>query len=439
MGRRVHIVTKWLTQLDVPTNPDVQGLPAFAALLEKTVAALFPFLTHTGRSTEGTPLTSLRKSFIPGSKGIVIPTGKKTFRYTCHLIYNLRSVLKSTLPIQIVYASDSDLPLEQRTILLSLDTNIELLDVTKVLDDSTLQLSHGNWAIKPFALLASKFEQVILIDSDAVFFQQPEVIFSSHSGYRKTGTLFFHDRLVGRGKYESRHQFWRQQMRHRVPSATFKKSRVMNEGWGQEAESGVVVIDKGRLPVLMGLLHACWQNTWQVRDKVTYRQTHGDKETYWMGMELSGVGYTFAEFYGGALGHAVRNATTGRTEVCGSTIAHVDERKELLWLNGGLVRRKDGKEGERVFVDEGFKYWVLGGTGRWRWTEVGWDMACMEGGKVREVGGRELDVLGKTVEGAKGADERWGVVMGLVKEKEKVGVHKDGVASGVKGGESWDI
>src|SRR5277367_1246804 len=143
---------------------------------------------------------------------------------------------------------------------------------------------------------------IILVDADAVFLQPPDTIFDSHRGYRETGTLLFRDRLIYKDQKPDRHAWWRKEMRHRQPSATFLKSLDHSEGYGEEGESGVVVVDKGRLPVLLGLLHICWQNTKSVREEWTYKMTWGDKETWWFGYELTGVPYTFEEHYAAIVG-----------------------------------------------------------------------------------------------------------------------------------------
>src|SRR5205814_1779974 len=156
---------------------------------------------------------ALRRSYIPKSRGLVIAAGKNNFRFACHLIVSLRNIHNSTIPIEVAYAGEDDLPIQFRKVLKSLGTDVETLDVTAVFDDATLDLQHGHegWAIKPFATLASRFEQVILLDADAVFLQSPEVLFQ-HSGYLETGTLLFHDRLLAKGGYPARKTFWEKQM-----------------------------------------------------------------------------------------------------------------------------------------------------------------------------------------------------------------------------------
>ncbi len=164
--------------------------------INKAILTLYPFIRDPSHPHDSTPFTTLRQTFVPGSRGIVIPVGVGQVRYAAHLIGNLRHILGSQLPIQIVYAGEEDLPAKYRDVLVSLGTNIETMDILQVFDDTTLRLRESGWAIKPFAVLATKFEQVILMDADAVFMQKPEVILDEHSGYLSTGALFFHDRLL---------------------------------------------------------------------------------------------------------------------------------------------------------------------------------------------------------------------------------------------------
>ncbi|QSZ32314.1 hypothetical protein DSL72_001888 [Monilinia vaccinii-corymbosi] len=438
MGKRIQTLTRWLMQIDMKANPsNTEAFSEYRSLVEQTILSLFPFIhrgNEGGSHENSTSFTQLRKSFIPGSRGIVIPTGIETFRYACHLILNIRLVVRSKLPIEIAYAGDADLPPPYRSafrFLFSLFAlpSVEFLDVSKVLNDTTLRLSDGTskFAIKPFALLASRFEEGILADADAVFLQAPEVILDAHSGYLRTGTLFFHDRLVGKGTSDNHQKFWRLQMKGHTPSATFNESRAMRGNYGHEQESGVVVVNKGKLSVLMGLMHACWQNTYKVRELVTYRNTYGDKETYWMGMELSGVEYAFAKHYGGIIGEVgfgAGNETVGPMKlVCGSVIAHVDEGERLLWFNGGLVRSKISFEGKQAFMDvkgESVGLWVL--DGQWWWNIVNdgdtfggdnWDVACMEGGTVKSMSLEESGIIERSVEKARVVDAIFAELMEL--------------------------
>jgi alpha 1,3-mannosyltransferase len=403
MGRRVQFLTEAMTIRDRMRH-DVSR-DNQTVLLEQLAASLFSFIRNPSHPDDPIPLTTLRQTFVPKSKGIVITTGKGTFRYAAHLIANLRDVLKSKLPIQIVYLGDSDLPLEYRESLVQLGKNIETLDIQSMAGESILDQENPGWAIKPFALLFTKFEQTILVDADAIFLQKPEVIFNKHKGYRRTGTLLFHDRLVGKGDYAYRHQWLSHQMRHHKPSETRVKSIMLNNGYGHEAESGVVVLDKGRLGVLSALLHTCWQNSGQVRKLHTYTHIHGDKETYWLGLELTEVPYVFAEHYAAALGVEV-----GEKSVCGSHQAHLDEKGKLIWFNGSLLKNKVGSlrqfmAADRLMID-----------GNWHWDLNTDHTSCMEEGNTTPLDRKERDILEKSRRVAMRLDEKFSQLINLPPE-----------------------
>ena len=399
MGERVQIVRSWMkAREDKSYQLSKDQLDSLTELIEKTTLSLFPFLQNPSQPARSHAFNYLQQSFLPKSKGIVIPTGTGTFRYACHLITNLRQILHSKLPIQIMYAGDEDLPSQHREFMKGLGADIETVDIKTVFDDTTLGLASGGWAIKSFAALASKFEQVVLLDADAVFLQDPEVVLDNHAGYKDTGALFFHDRLLWQGAFKERHEWWEKQLEHHTPSATLSKSLVYNEKYAEECDSGMVVLNKGRLSTLFGALHVCWQNTRDVREAHTYIMGHGDKESWWFGFELSDASYTFENHYGSVLGAVKTDGTDGKTRVCGFTIAHVDENDRLLWYNGSLLKNK------AVNVTE-FDipvHWMMEGV--WEKGAVKADLSCMRDAEVLHVTTQEKDIVQKSVDAAKAAD-----------------------------------
>ena len=84
----------------------------------------------------------------------------------------------------------------------------------------------------------------------------------------------------------------------------------------------MVALDKGQLAMLLGLLHICWQTTFQVRKDLTYTIGYGDKESWWFGFGLGDVKCTLEDHYGPVLGWTTD--ANGQTNICGFTIAHVD-------------------------------------------------------------------------------------------------------------------
>ncbi|KKY38683.1 putative glycosyltransferase family 71 protein [Diaporthe ampelina] len=361
-------------------------------------------------------MADLRQRFTE-PRGIVIPTGNKTFRFACHLIVSLRRVFKTTLPIQVVYAGNTDLPEAKRNALQSLASlrtedgevehgDISFLDVTEVFDDSTLGLTYGGWAIKVFAALASKFTEVILLDADAVFFQDP-ISLLKQKAYQDNGALFFHDRLLWQYDFRERHQWWHSQVIREGPN--LNKSLVWTETYAEEQDSGVVVVDKSRLDVVLGLLHVAWQNTRDVREETTYKMTYGDKEAWWFGFELTNTGYAFEKHYGGIVGWgrnvaqltSTANITSPPTQperVCSFVISHVDESDKLLWYNGGLLKNKitDKREFEVP------THWMM--DAEWEKGANKPDMSCMKRGIAMELTDAEKEIIKRSIEEAQSVD-----------------------------------
>lgn len=264
LGQRVDRLATWIDEWGNRAPPDKSSDQRFdyptpytpdnyTVALETLAVTLFPFIRPPG-TNKSEPLRLLRKTFNKGP-GMVIPTTIESFRYTCHLILNVRTILHSTLPIQIMYHGDEEFPLAYRRALKKMErSDITFIEIRKVLDTTGLGLENAGSAINPFAILASTFSQVVFVDPEVIWLQKPESIFFTHEAQWKTGSLFFHDRLVGKGEFEDRQEWLRHQLRRNVPSETLLQSVAMGEGYGQEATDGVVSIDKGRLRNVMGLV-----------------------------------------------------------------------------------------------------------------------------------------------------------------------------------------
>jgi len=188
-------------------------------------------------------------------------------------------------------------------------------------------------------------------------------------------------------------------MKHRSPSDTLLKSLVWTQDFAEECDSGVVAVDKGRLSVMLGLLYICWQNTESVREEWTYQLMFGDKESWWLGFELTGVPYTFEAHYAPIVGSTVRT-TDDANEICAFTIAHVDEAGRLLWYNGSLLRNKALNLTEFDIPT----HWMIDGT--WWKGSVRSEMSCMSGGLLRMLAEEETRVLTESVRVAMTVDQR---------------------------------
>ncbi|KAL8728077.1 MAG: hypothetical protein Q9181_005476 [Wetmoreana brouardii] len=412
MGARLQIISTWLEARETLqpklSKPQIESLDSH---IERAVISLFPFIRNPTQPKNAQPFSTLRQTFKKDTKGIVLVANKTNLRYVCHLIKNIRTVLNSTLPIQVAHAGDDGLGPSRRRFLTKLGSNITTIDIMRMVDNKPLNLEKGGPAIRSFAALASTFEQVILVGSTSVFLQPPETILDTYSVHKSTGALLFHNHLYGEGDNRDSHDFWLKQLKNHDPSPSLKASRVYNEGYSEEADGGVIVLDKRRMSTLMGLLHVCWQNTERVRKDYTYAFGHGDSDSWWLGFELSGSPYTWEKRYGGTIGSIVeeQDQETGNDgnkeaskheRVCGNTILHLDERDQPLWFSGTLL--KDKRNSDEGFLEA--DKWMVDGVFQERNSERGMD--CIWGDKVRELDVKGKKVIEESIREAREVDER---------------------------------
>ncbi|KAF9925559.1 hypothetical protein FBU30_004672 [Linnemannia zychae] len=313
------------------TKPEVE----FFLRLEKH---LYPWL-HYGRRTS----FSLHGTF--KGRGLVFCAGDNQFEFVVTAIQAIRNRLKSKLPIQVYHMGEEDLSKPRQKYLTEMAEGIEVVDVTAILDNSHMKL--GGWAIKPFAMLASNFEEVMFVDADAYFLQDPAVLFDD-PGYMATGALFFYDRTLFPDWTQG--SDWLKSILP-IMSSFPPISRMFNLLSAHEQESGVVLINKKTR--FLGLLGTCKMNGKWERDLISYKIFHGDKETFWTGFEMVQEPYAFMRNYGGVIGEL---RPDDNQSVCGAQL-HEDHKGQPLWWNGGLYRNKN--EGINRYLK--FDYWMTGG------------------------------------------------------------------------------
>lgn len=216
----------------------------------------------------------------------------------------LRNRLQCELPCEIWHAGDE----------LSTENQKKLKAFSHVVICNLMDYESGapevyrGWQMKGLMLNHTEFEEVIIMDADLVFFQNPEILFQ-HEGYIETGAFFFRDRriYVVPFQFSGIHNqfaemrgnlsfYWKQSSYFKKLIEKPSKSMPLDwrHHWGGEKpsehhlvttekqEAGCVVIDKRRHRE--GVLHIYQLN--QEYEK-TYRFVWGDKETYWMGFEMA--------------------------------------------------------------------------------------------------------------------------------------------------------
>lgn len=272
-------------------------------------------------------------SGVRGSRGLVITTGSKMLPLTLHVIGSVRSIWNCQLPIEVFYNGEKDLPADSRRRLESLP-GVRIIDLNSIFDISGLELK--GWDVKPFAMLASSFESVLLLDADVVFAKSPEIYFKFKE-FEQSGTLFFYDRILGPVNVD--YKAWFRTILPEPFSEKLTKSLLYQAKTSYQQESGIVLIDKGKR--LWGLLAACLLNRPREKQKMA-QATWGEKETFWIGFEMAEEPYEFLETDAGSIGVAVYNRFVKQHVLCGH-LAHFDKDGDLLWFNDGIVEDKRTK------------------------------------------------------------------------------------------------
>ncbi|KAF9428024.1 hypothetical protein BGZ94_003549 [Podila epigama] len=288
---------------------------------------LYPYLHIHPRKTS----FSLYESF--SGQGIVMCAGNNQFEFLISTVQAIRR-LNPTIPIEVFHMGNGDLSDARQTYIREMTSHIELKDVTQILDNSVMIL--GGWSIKSFAMLASSFEEVMLVDADAFFLRDPAELFSD-PGYKATGALFFYDRTLF-GGWTVGPDFMRSIMP--IMSSFPKTTRWWRGTSSHEQESGVVMINKRKR--YQGLLSVCKMNMKYERDFYSYQVFYGDKETFWVGFEMAQEPYAFVKSYSGVIGERPdhEGEAPPSDKACGAQL-HFDYQGRPLWWNGGLMRNKN--------------------------------------------------------------------------------------------------
>jgi hypothetical protein len=192
-------------------------------------------------------------------KGIVICAGgARIFTSAYVLIRVLRETLGCALPIEVWHFGSEEISPAMAAILESL--GVSRVDALPLITEKAPRIRDG-WQLKSFALLWSRFSEVLLLDADQVPVSDPSPLFDWPE-YRKTGAIFWPDIVDIR----SDNPVW-------SIFGLESKRRI-------SLESGQLLIDKSRhwLPLLTAL-------RLNEEADLLYRLIYGDKDTFllaWM-------------------------------------------------------------------------------------------------------------------------------------------------------------
>jgi hypothetical protein len=196
-----------------------------------------------------------------GAGIVILAGGPRYYTNAWVCLTMLRRVLGCRLPIQVWYLGPHELSPPMIELLQRFDVEcVDALEVRRRHPTRAL----GAWESKPYAILHSRFKDVIFLDADNVPLVDPASLLSC-AEYAATGAIFWPDlHALGR-----EHPIWE------ICRVSYRAE--------PEFETGQIVIDKERSWAALHLtLHLNEQSDFY------YRHIYGDKETFHMAWRMLG-------------------------------------------------------------------------------------------------------------------------------------------------------
>ncbi|KAJ3377501.1 hypothetical protein HDU84_008577 [Entophlyctis sp. JEL0112] len=262
-------------------------------------------------------------------RGVVLSFGNGGFVQGLLTILHLRKVLSCNLPVEVFYNGLQDLDSEKLEALARID-GVKTRNLQEVFTGIAEDRNFHRHVLEPsFVVL----KEVIYLDDDVILFQNPDEVASKSALFKQYGTLFFKGR-----SFEFGNSQW---VRWFIKSpSVFANStgRYFKNLSKDEMEASLMLFDKSRLAVVHGLLATCYLNLREVREGGLDKHLTGDKETYWLALELLRIPHKFVPGIAGAAGSLqVKDGEVVKNSVCGPQ-SHLDEWGELLHVNTRSAR-----------------------------------------------------------------------------------------------------
>jgi hypothetical protein len=198
-------------------------------------------------------------------RGIVVCAGGvRMFVNAYVLLRILREKLRCPLPIQLWHLGPRELSPVMRALLEELD--VELIDAHAVQATHPGSIADG-WQLKPYAILHSRFQEVLLLDADQVPVRDPAEVFRWPQ-YLETGALFWPDIV------------------DLAPENPVWSLCGLEPRRCTSLESGQLAVDKQRHWAALNL--ALYLNE---QAETFYRLVYGDKDTFLLGWLLAEAPY----------------------------------------------------------------------------------------------------------------------------------------------------
>lgn len=195
---------------------------------------------------------------------VVVAGGARIFTNAYVLLDVLRHALGSSIPVELWYFGQAEISPAMAALVQPLD--VRLVDAVPLIAATGANIQDG-WQLKSFALLHSRFAEVLLLDADQVPVSDPAACFDWPQ-YAETGAVFWPD-IVDLRKDNG---IW--------PMLGLEPRRAVS------FESGQLLVDRRRHAA--GLAAAVRLN--EAAEDI-YQLIYGDKDTYLLAWQMLGAPY----------------------------------------------------------------------------------------------------------------------------------------------------
>lgn len=278
-------------------------------------------------------------------RGIVTCAGGEMYLLNSFVGLSRLRQLGCYLPIEVWHLGPEEIPRHW----------VRLFEPLKVTfrDARILSRTIGGWALKPFAVMNSDFNEILFLDGDCIPCVNPEVLFGEQE-YTNCGSLFFQD-FQNLSKVE-----------------VYELLQLPNDG-EREFESGQFLIDKTK----------CWKplcvTMWfNENSSFWYRLVYGDKDTFRLSWKLCGKQYGCFRIEPQVNGHTLTHTKDGILfhHRCGDKLRYEENNQngcpewdvilDLIRITRKELPVTDTNENVSVLIDS-----------TWIYTRVGYDSRFM--------------------------------------------------------------
>jgi FkbM family methyltransferase len=202
-------------------------------------------------------------------RGIIICGGGVSYFTNAWVNIQILRMHGCKLPIELWYIGREEMDRSMEALLEPL--GVRCVNAREVMNRHPFRNPLG-WELKSYAVLHSRFAEVLFLDADNVATRDPKYLFDS-AQYQQYGAIFWPDYK----RLSARRAIWK------LCGIQYRDE--------PEFESGQMVINKERCWKALNL--AFWYND---HSEFFYRYVHGDKETFHLAWRKIGQNYAMPEF-----------------------------------------------------------------------------------------------------------------------------------------------